>query len=84
MSEKKVTRISTPQFRMLGRLLRGDVLPTRRYRKEHATIGALSKKHCVHVQGEAWLATDLGKLTHSRQGGRGQRFVDRVSAVDPS
>jgi hypothetical protein len=75
-SASSVVRISTPQFRMLGRLIRGDVLSTHRYRKEHATIGALKKKRCVHVQGGAWLATDFGKLTHSRQGGRGQRYAE--------
>lgn len=66
----KAVRISTPQYRMLGRLIRGDVMPTHRYRKEHATISALSKKLCIHVQGEKWRATDLGKLTHARQGRR--------------
>jgi hypothetical protein len=77
----KVIRISTPQFRMLGRLLRGEHLPRSRYRREHSTVAALLKKKCVdatlHRDVPTWSITKLGIHTHSRQGGRGQRLIDK-------
>jgi hypothetical protein len=84
----KVTRISTPQFRMLSRLLRGEHLPRSRYRREHSTVAALLKKKCVdaslHGDVPTWSITKLGIDTHSRQGRRGQRHVvdDLFTAAD--
>lgn len=36
--------LTVAQYRLLGRMIRGERLPVARYRVEHATIGALYRK----------------------------------------
>jgi len=59
--------LTLAQYRLLGRAIRGDVLPMSRYRKQHATVAALLRKGCLRGK-DTWEASPLGKKVHTARG----------------
>jgi hypothetical protein len=62
----KTKSVSLAQFRMLGRVLRGERLPCDRY--HGATIQALVRKWCLVAAAGCWEATDVGREMMARRG----------------
>lgn len=64
--------LTVAQYRLLGRMIRGERLPTRRYRYEHATIHALNRKHYIGVDvtgaEDVWAPTGHGRKVHAAAG----------------
>ncbi len=51
---------TTPQYRMMKRILNHEKLPLSAYRDEHATVAALVRKNAIHKGDVHWLATWKG------------------------
>jgi hypothetical protein len=64
----KIVSLSLAQFRLLGRAIRGAKLPVTRYRHEHATVKALRRKLCMHVEHGHWTPTAIGKQIYACRG----------------
>jgi hypothetical protein len=63
--QKRVT-LSLAQWRMLGRLVRGEKLPTDRY--DNRTMESLVRKQCISRFGPHWQATHFGREVHACRG----------------
>jgi hypothetical protein len=76
----RIVSVSVAQLRMLGRSIRGEVLPTSRYRLQQPTVKALQRKglwsmqcrvdtHTMRALEEThWAPTELGRRVHAAHG----------------
>lgn len=62
----KTISLTLAQYRMLGRAIRGEKLPTKNYKS--VTASALSRKGCWKPHRGHWAASDLGKKVFAARG----------------
>jgi hypothetical protein len=62
----KIISLTTAQYRMLGRAIRGEKLPVANF--HGPTASALARKGCWRHHGAYWAYTDLGKRVHASRG----------------
>jgi hypothetical protein len=62
--------LTRAQYRMLGRTVRGERLPVRRYRRTLLTVAALERQAFWMVIDGFWFPTDVGRKAHAEHGKR--------------
>jgi hypothetical protein len=66
--KQKNIKLKLAQWRMLGRIVRGERLHVSRFRLENRTVDALSRKNCILLEHGRWYATALGRDVHAHGG----------------
>lgn len=81
MTTVEIISVSLAQYRLLGRAVRGEFLPTSRFRVEHPTTHALHRKGLVEIvvivdertqraiTETRWTSTDLGRRVRATRNG---------------